>query len=74
MKKVLAFLLIIVMSFASTITVNAINETNNTAEMYKIKCEDLNVECKSAILIEAETGEVLYCKNEEEINPLRIFR
>lgn len=70
MKKVLAFLLIIVMSFASTITVNAINETNNTAEMYKLKCEDLNVECKAAILIEAETGEVLYCKNEDASLPL----
>lgn len=70
MKRILAFALFLVISFASTITVSAVNEINNSAEEYNLKYEDLKVECKAAILLEAETGEVLYCKNEDTALPL----
>lgn len=70
MKKIISFVLIIVISLASAITVNAIYDENNKAETYMLKSDDLNLACKSAILTEGNTGEILYTQNENEPLPL----
>ncbi len=67
MKRLLALILCVVLSFGFGTSVFAKNTTNNEAEIdatndYKQPELDLNV--KSAILMEASTGKILYQKNE----------
>ncbi len=69
MKKIVVFSLALVMMLASVITVNAINDKNNEAEDYILKCDEFDFACKSAVLMEAETGEILYSFNADEAMP-----
>ncbi len=66
MKRITAFMLFLFILFFNTTVVFATNGTNNEAEGYKIEKGNFNVECNSAILMEAETGEILYSFNENE--------
>ena len=66
MRHILAFMLFLIVVTVSCVGVFAANETKNTAEEYKIELGEFDVECKSALLMEAKTGTVLYSKNEEE--------
>ena len=70
MKKLFAFVVAIAISFASAITVNAINIENTVAEEYELKSDDLNLDCKSALLMEGTTGEVIYSQNADQPLPL----
>ena len=70
MKRIVAFVLFFALLFASTITINAISEGNNLAEEYKLKQDELNLDCKAAVLMEAETGRILYSQNPQESLPL----
>ncbi|EYE88487.1 hypothetical protein Q428_07845 [Fervidicella metallireducens AeB] len=63
MKKKICILVLLVFSFINTNIVYADSKTVN----YK---EDLNLNCKAAILIEANTGRVLYEKNSDAKLPL----
>ena len=63
MKRTLAFMLLFALAFFSfNLTSFAANEEKIEAE-YKISPLDLAVSAKSALLIEADTGTVLYEKN-----------
>ena len=64
MKRVLAFMLLFVFAFAFIMPVFAETEQNNEAEAYKLNSIDLDPDCESALLMEAETGTVLYAYNE----------
>jgi len=64
MKKVLAFMLLFVFSFGAILPVFAENSENNGAEAYKLNNIEFNAGCESALLMEANTGAVLYAHNE----------
>ena len=74
MKKIIAIILsmsILIISptyiaFASDDTDNMDNTTNNEAEMDSTSGENLEIKAKSAVLMEAETGAILYAKNASE--------
>ena len=66
MRKIHAFMLLFLFLTSSCFTVFAKNEKNNEAEIYKISTADLEVSSRSAILMEAESGEIIYSKNENE--------
>ena len=70
MKKILALMLSFFMLCSSAITVNAINGENNEAEEYTLKRDELNLDCETAILMEATTGEILYSQSENTPLPL----
>ena len=69
MKKLYAMVLAVTLSLLSAITVNAINTENITAEEYKLKSDDLNFDCKSALLMDGTTGEILYSQNSDQALP-----
>lgn len=72
MKKLLSIFLIITMFLLSYSTVFAKNDTNYTAENNSLIGD---VAAKSAVLMEAETGEVIYSKNEcEEYSPASVTK
>ncbi len=64
MKRVLAFMLLFVFVAAGIIPVFAENGENIEAEAYKLNNIDYNADCNSALLMEAQTGAVLYAHNE----------
>ena len=64
MKRVLAFMLLFVFVIASALPVFAENAKNNEAEAYKLNDIEIDVDCESALLMEAGTGTVLYAHNE----------
>ena len=64
MKKVLAFMLLFVFSFGTILPVFAENSKNNEAEAYKLNNIEFDAGCESALLMEANTGAVLYAHNE----------
>ena len=64
MKRVLAFMLLFVFAFGSILPVFAENEKNNEAEAYKLNNIEFGANCESALLMEANTGAVLYAHNE----------
>ena len=67
MKKILSLVLLFVLSFnLLAIGVFAEKGTKNEAEEYKISPMNIDVECNSALLMDAESGTVLYSKNENE--------
>ena len=66
MKKLLAFMLVFLLIVAASINVFAQNPINSEAEEYKISRANIDVSSKSAVLMEAETGEIIFCKNENE--------
>ena len=51
---------------SACITVFANNDTKNKAEEYKIDTANLDVSSKSAVLMEASSGEIIFAKNENE--------
>ncbi|MBE6645147.1 MAG: D-alanyl-D-alanine carboxypeptidase [Ruminococcaceae bacterium] len=63
MKKTLSVLLITIIFLLSGTSVFAKNDTNSKAESNNLFGD---VAAKSAVLMEAETGEVIYSKNESE--------
>ena len=63
MKKVLAFMLLFVFAFSSTVAVFAEGGGNNEAETYQLKGVEFDANCGSALLMEAATGTVLYAHN-----------
>jgi len=65
MKRVISIMLLFVFAFSFGITVFAETEGNNTAEKYEITPLQIDVSCNSALLMEAETGKILYRKNEK---------
>ncbi len=66
MKKTLAFMLLFLFTFLISITVFAENGTNNEADYYKLSKSNIEVSAKSAVLMEASTGEILFSKNEND--------
>ncbi len=61
MKKTIAFIMVIVLLFLPSIEVNGENIAKNESEI------EANIECpnaKSAVLMEATTGEIIYSKEE----------
>lgn len=60
MKRVLAFMLLFVFVFATTVISFAETNGNNEAEEYKLNSIEYSATCNSALLMEAETGTVLY--------------
>ena len=63
MKRFLAFVLLFVFISGLDVNIYAINATNNKAEKYEITPADLTVDSKSAVLMEASSGKILYEKN-----------
>ena len=66
MKKPLAFVLLFLFIISSSITVFAKNQTNNEAEEYSFTEPSIDVSSKSAVLMNAESGEIIFSKNENE--------
>ena len=66
MKKPLAFVLLFLFIISSSITVFAKNQTNNEAEEYSFTEPSIDVSSKSAVLMNAESGEIIFSKNEKE--------
>ena len=64
MKRVLAFMLLFVFAFGCALPVFAEKSENNEAEAYKLNSIEFNANCESALLMEANTGAVLYAHNE----------
>ncbi len=63
MKKILVIFLVLTLSFSFSLNVFAENDTNSTAEILDVAVQnqpDLGIECRGAVLMEAETGKVLY--------------
>ncbi len=69
MKKILSLILVAALALSFCIVAFAENGTKTEAENSYLNQTDLNVNAKSAILMEAETGTVLYSKNADEALP-----
>ena len=66
MKKTIAFVLLFLLLISMSVTVFAENETNNVADKYEFTTPSIEVSCKSAVLMNAESGEIIFSKNENE--------
>lgn len=66
MKKTIAFMLFVFIVLSTGLNVFAESEINNEAEKYEIDIPEIEVSSKSALLMNAETGEIVFAKNEEE--------
>lgn len=66
MKKTIAFMLLFLLLISIGVTVFAENETNNAADKYEFTTPSIEVSCKSAVLMNAESGEIIFSKNENE--------
>ena len=66
MKRLFAFMLLFIFLFSAASTVFAKNETNNEAELYSITKAEFDIDCKSAVLMEAKTGEIIFSHNENQ--------
>ena len=69
MNKFVSVLLIFTLTFCAYIPINAINNTKNEAEYSALTTDEIVVEAKSAVLMEATTGEIIYMKNPDEALP-----
>ena len=65
MKKVIVSILAILIFLNTAINIFAKNDTNYEAE-YTSQTQNLDINAKSAILMEANTGKILYAMNETE--------
>lgn len=65
MKKAICLLLTVFTIFSFNTTVLAANKTGNTA-LTNLNTADFEVRAKSAVLMEANTGKILYSQNEDE--------
>ena len=66
MKRVIAFMLLFVFVLSFGTTAFAKKATKTEAEQYSISPASIDVDCRSALLMEAETGEIIYSKNEND--------
>lgn len=66
MKKTIAFVLLFLLLMSMSVTVFAENEINNVADKYEFTTPSIEVSCKSAVLMNAESGEIIFSKNENE--------
>ena len=66
MKKLFTFVLLFLLVFNLNINAFAENSINNAAEKYEILPADIDVSCRSAVLMEAESGTVIFAKDENE--------
>lgn len=66
MKKLFAFMLLFLFLTSYNINVFAENNTNNVAENYEINDADIEVNSQSAVLMEAESGKIIFAKNENK--------
>ncbi len=70
MKKAISFISAIILIFSFSLSIFAENEAKNEAEywdIYQPSVEtDLNLPVKSAVLMELETGKILYSQNPNE--------
>ena len=66
MKKFLAFLLLFCFVFCYAATIISYAEPLENGKEYKLTTADFEVNASSAILMEAETGTVLFSQNEKE--------
>ncbi len=64
MKKTITFLLLFILSFNIAIHSYAYNESKTSSKNYQIAPADISINAKSAVLMEAETGTVLYSQND----------
>jgi D-alanyl-D-alanine carboxypeptidase (penicillin-binding protein 5/6) len=75
MKRTIAFVLLFLFAMMMGTTTFAVTPVNNEAEKYKITPADLNFDAKSVLLMEAETGEILFSQNEnEELAPASVTK
>ena len=65
MRKVVSLFLAIVFASITFLTGFAESGSNSAAD-YDLQKLNLEIDSKSAILMEAETGKILYSKNEKE--------
>ena len=66
MKKTIAFMLLFLLLISMSVTAFAENATNNAADKYEFTTPSIEVSCKSAVLMNAESGEIIFSKNENE--------
>ena len=66
MKKIAAIFLVVALMCASCISVFANNEVNYEAETHDTVNAEFDIRAKSAVLMEKNTGKILYAKNENE--------
>lgn len=67
MKRFVGFMLLFVLSLnLFALPIFAESGSKNAAEEYKITACDIELNCNSALLMEAETGEILCAKNEND--------
>lgn len=64
MKKILVFMLIFIFSVMGSVVIHADVIPKSTNNDYKLKTANFEINAKSALLMEAETGTILYSKNE----------
>ena len=66
MKKIISAILLIVLLVSINSQVYAYNAINNEAENTILNTENFKVDANSALLMEAETGKILFSQNEKE--------
>ena len=64
MKRFFALVLLFVLSLNSGMIVFATNDNKTEAEYYTLNKTDIDVDCNGALLMEAQTGEILFSHNE----------
>lgn len=69
MKKALSIILALSLIFTFGVAINAENDIKSEAEYNTLTSEELDINAKSAMLIEAQTGEIIYMKNPDEALP-----
>ena len=66
MKRSICLMLLFILLASIGITSFAATDKNNEAEIYNIKPAEFSVDAKSAVLMEANTGKILFSQNENE--------
>jgi len=66
MKKLFALMLLFLFLTSFNINVFAEKSINNAAEKYEINNADIEVASQSAVLMEAESGKIIFAKNENK--------
>lgn len=64
MKRIIAFLILFLFISSFTVSASSIYETKTEAEVPTVKNPGFTVDASSALLMEANTGEILFCQNE----------